>query len=497
MSTSAADHPRPKVERDHEGEGVHNAIGEDRGLSGRQSEARVCGQRQGPDRDQVPREGRETFPDDVLVGPPVDEPGDDQSGRIAAEDLKDREQRRRDSLHGRIRAKEPRREAPEGQEQDSADEFRVAGRGGRRHEGPPRNRPGRGSRRGASPEVEGDDDDDGIDEDGWDRSPSEQEVGVGPGDDQADRSPHAAVREAQGLPDARGEVFGHAAERSASRLRLPRTGVGITRTRRSPATPAAAGARIRDLATLYKASISLVVLHIWLISTLVYKTIVFIIETVINIHKHTLSRDPVKAFKLIKDPDAFQLLGDETRRRIIYLLRAKEMTVSQIAGELNLTPQAIYHHIRKLRDAGMVEVAREERVDHFIETYYRATAEIFNMSHGSGSSGTYHEEMAGESLKALAKIGLTVREDPTMASRLVEVEKRMDQIGEKQTWAEAIAGLEDVDFFVKQGVDHLAKLLMMSDKEFNEYLNLIKEERKLLRSLTEAPGKAEVVARKT
>src|SRR5207249_2735309 len=85
--------------------------------------------------------------------------------------------------------------------------------------------------------------------------------------------------------------------------------------------------------------------------------------------------------------------------RIIYLLRAKEMTVSQIAGELNLTPQAIYHHIRKLRDAGMVEVAREERVDHFIETYYRATAEIFNMSHGSGTSSAYHEEKAAESLE--------------------------------------------------------------------------------------------------
>ena len=205
----------------------------------------------------------------------------------------------------------------------------------------------------------------------------------------------------------------------------------------------------------------------------------------------------MKAFKLIKDPNAFQLLGDETRRRIIYLLRAKEMTVSQIAGELNLTPQAIYHHIRKLRDAGMVEVAREERVDHFIETYYRAAAEIFNMSHGSGTSTAYHEEKAAESLKALAKIGLTVREDPALASRLVELEKRMDQIGEKQSWAEAIAGLEDVDFFVKQGVDHLAKLLMMSDKEFNEYLSLIREERKLLRSLMEAPQKVEAVARMT
>src|SRR2546425_4507968 len=82
----------------------------------------------------------------------------------------------------------------------------------------------------------------------------------------------------------------------------------------------------------------------------------------------------MKAFKVIRDPEAFQLLGDETRRRVVYLLRAKEMTVSQIAAELNLTPQAIYHHIRKLKEAGIVEIAREERVDHFIETYYRASA---------------------------------------------------------------------------------------------------------------------------
>src|SRR5437870_1798294 len=486
MSTSAADHPRPEVERDHEGEGVHNAIGEDRGLSGRQSEARVCGQRQGPDRDQVPREGRETFPDDVLVGPPVDEPGDDQSGRIAAEDLKDREQRRRDSLHGRIRAKEPRREAPEGQEQDSADEFRVAGRGGRRHEGPPRNRPGRGSRRGASPEVEGDDDDDGIDEDGWDRSPSEQEVGVGPGDDQADRSPHAAVREAQGLPDARGKVFGHAAERSASRLRLPRTGVGITRTRRSPATPAAGGPRShRHRGSVPPGSPGR---HSPKAAT-----------------RRSGRRTPGARIGPPRSLSGSGRLAPTPRRWMAssepppgkeFQAGRRPGTAGELAGELNLTPQAIYHHIRKLRDAGMVEVAREQRVDHFIETYYRATAEIFNMSHGSGTSSAYHEEKVAESLKALLRIGLTVRDDPTLASRLVELEKRMDQIGEKQSWADAIAGLEDVDFFVKQGVDHLAKLLMMSDKEFNEYLNLIREERKLLRSLKESPEKVEVVARK-
>jgi DNA-binding transcriptional ArsR family regulator len=204
----------------------------------------------------------------------------------------------------------------------------------------------------------------------------------------------------------------------------------------------------------------------------------------------------MKAFKLITDPQAFQLLGDETRRRVIYLLRAKEMTVSQIAGELNLTPQAIYHHIRKLRDAGMVEVAREERVDHFIETYYRASAEIFNLSHGEGSSQRFAEEKAAESIKALSKIGLKVREDATAAARLVELEKRMEEIGQEGKWSEAIAGLPDVDFLVKQGVGHLAKLLTMSDKDFTEYLNLIKEERKLLRSLVEEPPKVIVTVRK-
>ncbi len=204
----------------------------------------------------------------------------------------------------------------------------------------------------------------------------------------------------------------------------------------------------------------------------------------------------MKAFKLIKGPEAFQILADETRRRIIYLLRAKEMTVSQIAAELGLTPQAIYHHIRKLRDADMVEVAREERVDHFIETYYRATAEIFNLSHGEGLSAVDAEAKAREALLALSKIGFHVRSDPKVAARIAELEKRMEEIGEKAEHSDAIANLEDVDFFVKQGVVHLAKLISMSDKEFNEYLNLERECRKVVRSLLEQPATVTPLPRK-
>lgn len=195
----------------------------------------------------------------------------------------------------------------------------------------------------------------------------------------------------------------------------------------------------------------------------------------------------MKAFKTIRKPEAFQLLADETRRRIVYLLRAKEMTVSQIAAELNLTPQAIYHHIRKMRDADLVEVAREERVDHFIETYYRATAEVFNLSHGEGQSQAMAEAKTQEAIQGLAKAGFSVRLDPEAISRIVELEKRMAVLGEKDGWNDKIAGLEDVEFFVRQEMAHYAQLLTMGEKDFAEYIDLIREHRKLVQSLVEQP----------
>lgn len=110
----------------------------------------------------------------------------------------------------------------------------------------------------------------------------------------------------------------------------------------------------------------------------------------------------MKSVKVFKDPGAFKILADETRRKIIYLLRVKERTVSQIAEELGKTPQVIYHHIRKLLDADMVEVAKEVRIDHFIETYYQATAEVFECvcAEECRSIDTSAEELKKKKLKA-------------------------------------------------------------------------------------------------
>jgi DNA-binding transcriptional ArsR family regulator len=196
----------------------------------------------------------------------------------------------------------------------------------------------------------------------------------------------------------------------------------------------------------------------------------------------------MRAFKYIRDPRAFELLADETRRKIIYLLRAKEMTVSQLAAELEVTTQAVYHQINKLREVALVEVAREERVDHFIETFYRAAAEVFEFHHGEAGS----EEAAKhfhEAFGALAKLGLNIEADPEVVKKVAELHAEMDKMGLPPALEEKISQLDDVAFFTKSKVYELAQLALMSDRQFEQMIASEKALRKLMTSSVEREKK--------
>ncbi len=195
----------------------------------------------------------------------------------------------------------------------------------------------------------------------------------------------------------------------------------------------------------------------------------------------------MRSFKVITDPEAFQLLADETRRRIIYLLRAKEMTVAQIAEEMKLTPQAIYHHIRKLKDADMVEVAREERIGHFIETYYQATAEMFNLAHGESGSSKVMEEEIREALGALKNLGLVAKVDAALVTKVMEQTKCMREEEDMSPWTERVNELKDVSYLGKQELLELLYLMTVSDKQFETFLKSYRDLRKTLRSIVREP----------
>ncbi len=189
----------------------------------------------------------------------------------------------------------------------------------------------------------------------------------------------------------------------------------------------------------------------------------------------------MRSVKYVRDPRAFEVIADETRRKIIYLLRAKEMTVSQLAESLNLTPQAIYHQVKKLLDVGLVEVAKEERVDHFIETYYRATAEVFEFQHGVADPAQAAKELA-ESLEALARVGVDVKVNAELVDKAYAIETRLENVGLRPDLEEKLAQLGDVGFITKQHAHKFAQLVTMSDKEFEAKMAGERKLRELLRS---------------
>ncbi len=218
----------------------------------------------------------------------------------------------------------------------------------------------------------------------------------------------------------------------------------------------------------------------------VNKTFVWLSETFILMFKHILSGDKLQTVKVISDPEAFQQLADETRRKMIYLLRVKDMTVSQIAEQLGLTTQAIYHHIRKLKDVGMIEIAREERVGHFIETYYRATAEVFHITHGESGTQKDYEMGIKAALEGLRKLGMEVDCSPAKVKELVRVQKKMKEGCAMKEWEDKVSNL-GLDFLTQQAVIEYASQISMAEKEFDELQANEKTVWQLLRACVEAP----------
>jgi DNA-binding transcriptional ArsR family regulator len=161
------------------------------------------------------------------------------------------------------------------------------------------------------------------------------------------------------------------------------------------------------------------------------------------------------------------------------------MTVSQLAADLHVTTQAVYHQIKKLLEVGLVEVAREERVDHFIETYYRASAEVFEFHHGE-AGGVESDKHYKEAFDALSKVGLDVKADELVVKKVARLHGDMDKIGLPSELEEKISQLDDVGFFTKSKVYELAQLALMSDRQFNQ---LIASETALRKLLTTSVNK--------
>jgi len=121
----------------------------------------------------------------------------------------------------------------------------------------------------------------------------------------------------------------------------------------------------------------------------------------------------VAKVRVINDPETIKLILEDTRRRILHLLREKEMTISQLSEILGKTPQTIYHHIEKLKEAGLVEVKRTEMKGNLVEKYYGRTADAFyiNLYLGDKELRYFARSRLKTKLDILKALGYNVNSD--------------------------------------------------------------------------------------
>lgn len=62
----------------------------------------------------------------------------------------------------------------------------------------------------------------------------------------------------------------------------------------------------------------------------------------------------MKRKKVINLNDAFNALSDPTRRKILKMLRERDMSAGEIAEQFNISKPSISHHLNALKQANLV-----------------------------------------------------------------------------------------------------------------------------------------------
>src|SRR5580693_7944322 len=151
------------------------------------------------------------------------------------------------------------------------------------------------------------------------------------------------------------------------------------------------------------------------------------------------SREPPNDVLTISTPEQYRALGHPLRHRLLFALGRRPATISQLAVALESHKGNIAHHLKVLREAGLVAVTETRQVRGGTEQYYQRTARRFDFP---GEPGAAHagvllqavaDEMAsaaGEPLLMLRNIRLTGDQAGRLANTLNELARGLEDAGD-------------------------------------------------------------------
>lgn len=90
-----------------------------------------------------------------------------------------------------------------------------------------------------------------------------------------------------------------------------------------------------------------------------------------------MERRDSSSFRTVREPKAAKLLADLERVQVLVPFLGRERSISEVAEQLGLPVDATYYRVRRLVDAGLLEVARTVPRNGRALKLYRAAADRF------------------------------------------------------------------------------------------------------------------------
>jgi DNA-binding transcriptional ArsR family regulator len=119
----------------------------------------------------------------------------------------------------------------------------------------------------------------------------------------------------------------------------------------------------------------------------------------------------------VSAPEQFKALAHPLRHRLLFALGQQPATIGQLAGALDSQKGTIAHHLKVLREAGMVRVVETRQVRGGTEQYYQRTARRFDFA---------AEAVAAQTpvlLRAVADDMATAEEEPLLVLRSIRLSR--------------------------------------------------------------------------
>lgn len=188
----------------------------------------------------------------------------------------------------------------------------------------------------------------------------------------------------------------------------------------------------------------------------------------------------MKEVIIITEPERVRVLSDDTRFKILQLLRQRPMTIKELSDALERDRTTIYRHIKILEKAGLVE-----ELDNLgNERVYSRTARLFLIKADPDESiekfrQAYLQVEADKLVQILEKAGFRIQDRMRLVELakqvLDEIERRSQPILKKVSQAEI--ELSEVELF------HLLNMLVFlqscelceKSKEVKRIINLTSE----------------------